>query len=82
MPYVSKRARKAKEMSSALKICSQCLGDLEYRTTGGEGHYVCMECGVRSGSAAAVVRPADAPYAQESAAGAIVPDALLNRAPS
>jgi hypothetical protein len=80
MPYVPRRAKEAKD-SSALGICSQCLGDLEYRTANSEGHYVCMQCGVRSDLSAAVVRPAEAPYAQETAA-AIVPDALLDRAPS
>ncbi len=82
MPYIPKRATKGKDISRTPGACSQCLGDLEYRTAGGEGHYVCMQCGVRRELAAAVVRPADAPYAQQTAVPAIVPDALLNRAPS
>ena len=82
MPYVPKRARKAKDISSALGVCPQCLGDLEYRTSNGEGHHVCMQCGARRDLTAAVVRPAEAPYAQEASAAAIAPDALLNRAPS
>lgn len=80
MPYIPERATTGKDASHTLGACPQCLGDLEYRTAGGKGHYVCMQCGVRRQLTAAA-RPAEAPYAQETAA-AITPDVLLNRVPS
>jgi len=82
MPYIPKRPKRGKDPSYTLGVCPQCLGDLDYRTANGEGHHVCMQCGARRDLTAAVVRPAEAPYAQETAAAAIAPDAFLNRAPS
>jgi len=78
MPYVPKRARQGRDISYALRICWQCLGDLEYRIAGGDGHYVCLQCGVRSELSAA--RPAAAPYDQE--AMIIEPNVLLDRVSS
>ena len=78
MPYIPERATKGKDASHTLGACSQCLGDLEYRTADDEGHYVCMQCGVRRQLAAAVVRPAEAPYPEQT----VAPDVLLNRVSS
>lgn len=82
MPYIPERATTGKDASHTPGACSQCLGDLEYRTADGEGHHVCMQCGVRRQLTAAVVRPAEAPYAQETAASALAPDVLLNKVSS
>lgn len=79
MPYVPKRARRGRDIASALRICWQCLGDLEYRTAGGDGHYVCLQFGVRNELAAAP-RPAATPYSQE--AMIIEPNVLLDRVSS
>jgi hypothetical protein len=79
MPYVPKRARKGRDISSALRVCSQCLGDLEYRTAGADGHYVCLQCGVRNELAAAA-RPAAAFYDQD--ATMIEPNVLSDRVSS
>jgi len=76
MPYVPRRARKGKDISSTLGVCSQCLGDLEYRTAGGDGHYVCLQCGVRNELAVAA-RPAAALYDQD--AMMIEPNVLMDR---
>ena len=78
MPYVPERATRGRDAPHTLGACPQCLGDLEYRTTDGEGHYVCMQCGVRRQLAATVVRPAEAPYAEQT----VAPDVLLNRVSS
>ena len=79
MPYVPKRARQGRDISSTLGVCSQCLGDLEYRTAGADGHYVCLQCGVRNELVAAA-RPAATPYDQE--AMIIEPNVLLDRVSS
>jgi hypothetical protein len=80
MADVSKRAQGRVDISSTLKVCPHCLGDLEFRGAIGSGYYACLQCGSRSVLRDHAARPIHAQLAHK--AGALMnAEALLNRVP-
>lgn len=80
MPDVSKRASGRQDISSTLRVCPHCLGDLEFRGAAGSGYYACLQCGTRSNPHARVGRRLDTPLARGSGPY-MTADALVNRVP-
>lgn len=81
MPEVSKRAPEASDLSSTLKVCPHCLGDLEFRDDDGGGYLACVQCGASSAPHDDAARRVGAKAVQRHPA-LMTADALLNRVPS
>lgn len=79
MPDVSKRAPRRQDISSTLKVCPYCLGDLELTGAAGSGYYACLQCGARSHQERAGRRTS---WQWRSVANPLMtPEALFNRTP-
>lgn len=80
MPKVSKRAIERTDISSTLKVCPFCLGDVEFRGADGSDHYVCLQCGARDNPHDRAARQVHAPRSFRTSRY-LTTDALLNRVP-
>lgn len=80
MPKVPKRAPEASDLSSTLRVCPHCLGDLEFRGSDGGGYLACLQCGASSAPRDDAARRARMGGPRN--ASLLTADALLNRVPS
>jgi len=48
MRYFPGRARKNVDIATLLRVCPQCLGDLEHRTDFSGEHFRCLQCNART----------------------------------